>query len=74
MQRFIDKFISYLDIEKNYSPHTILNYRIDLKELAAFLEEKRIPLEKVSYINLRQFLASLRLKAHRPRTQARTRL
>lgn len=71
MQRYIDKFISYLEIEKNYSPHTVLNYRIDLKELAAFLEEKKIPLEKVNYLNLRQFLAGLRVKHPRPRTLSR---
>jgi len=71
MQRHIDKFISYLEIEKNYSPHTVLNYRIDLKELAAFLEEKKVTLEKVNYLTLRQFLAGLRVKHPRPRTLSR---
>ncbi|MDP3143086.1 MAG: tyrosine recombinase XerC [Candidatus Omnitrophota bacterium] len=71
MQRYIDKFISYLEIEKNYSPHTVLNYRIDLKELAAFLEGRQIPIEKVDYLNLRQFLAGLRVKHPRPRTLSR---
>lgn len=71
MQRYIDKFISYLEIEKNSSPHTVINYRIDLKELAAFLEEKKIAIENVGYLNLRQFLASLREKHPRPRTLAR---
>jgi len=71
MQRYIDKYISYLEIEKNASPHTVLNYRIDLKELASFLEEKKTPLEKVNYLNLRQFLASLRTRHLKPRTISR---
>jgi tyrosine recombinase XerC len=71
MQRYIDKFVSYMEIEKNYSPHTVLNYRIDLKELAAFLEEKKFSLDKLTYLNLRQFLAGLRAKHPRPRTISR---
>src|SRR3989338_6600217 len=71
MQRYIDKFIAYLEIEKDASPHTILNYKIDLKELARFLEEKKLDLEKVRYLNLRQFLAGLRSSNPRPRTLSR---
>lgn len=71
MQRYIDKYISYLEIEKNSSPHTVLNYRIDLKELALFLEEKKVSTEKVNYLHLRQFLAGLRLKHPKPRTVSR---
>jgi site-specific recombinase XerD len=32
MNRYIKKFLSYLEIEKNYSAHTILNYKIDLTD------------------------------------------
>ena len=69
MQRYIEKFVSYLDIEKNYSPNTILSYREDLKEFAVFLKEE--PLEKVNYLALRRFLAFLRTKNPKPRTLAR---
>ena len=37
MERFVEKFIRYLEIEKNYSTHTILNYRLDLEEFQEFL-------------------------------------
>jgi N-acetylglutamate synthase/N-acetylornithine aminotransferase len=37
MQRYIEKFIRYLDIEKGYSAHTILNYRVDLRGFSRFL-------------------------------------
>jgi len=69
MNRYIEKFISYLDIEKNYSKHTILNYRIDLEEFFKYID--KTPIEKVEYLTLRKFLAHLRTKQHRPRTLAR---
>ncbi len=36
MERYIDKFLNYLKVEKNSSIHTIINYSVDLKELASF--------------------------------------
>ncbi|OGX39473.1 MAG: tyrosine recombinase XerC [Omnitrophica WOR_2 bacterium RIFCSPLOWO2_12_FULL_50_9] len=69
MDRYIDKFISYLEIEKNYSRHTLLNYRIDLIELGSFIAE--IPWERVDYPLLRKYLAQLRTKQYRSRTLAR---
>jgi len=69
MNRYIDKFLTYLEIEKNYSPHTILNYKIDLTDYFTFLD--KTPLEKVEYIHLRRFLASLKEKKLKPRSMAR---
>ena len=69
MDRYLDKFITYLEIEKNYSPHTILNYRIDLEEFLKFSE--RTPVFKIDYHLLRKYLAQLRGKQHRSRTLAR---
>jgi len=67
--RYIEKFISYLDIERNYSAHTVLNYKLDLKEFQNFLQDK--PLEDVEYLTLRKFLASLKSKNLKSRTLAR---
>lgn len=58
MHRLIDKFVRYLEIEKNYSPHTILNYRIDLDDFAHFLGEA--PVENVDYLSIRRYLAQLK--------------
>lgn len=69
MNRYIDKFISYLEIEKNYSPHTILNYRLDLYEFIAFSGD--MPVQEVSYLHFRKYLAELRHKNLKPRTLAR---
>jgi integrase/recombinase XerC len=69
MNRYLDKFVSYLEIEKNYSPHTVLNYRLDLEEFLRFIGE--LPVEKVNYLLLRKFLAEMRVRHYRPRTVAR---
>ncbi len=69
MNRYLDKFISYLEIEKNYSPHTILNYRIDLEDFLQFIGPT--PIDGVDYLFLRKFLAQLRTKHYRPRTLSR---
>jgi len=69
MDRYVQKFISYLDVEKNYSSHTILNYRLDLEEFFKFLE--KTPVEQVNYQDLRRYLAQLRVKEYRPRTLSR---
>jgi integrase/recombinase XerC len=69
MNRYLEKFISYLEIEKNYSPHTILNYRLDLEGFFLFIG--KIPVESVEYLLLRKFLAELRAKNFRPRTLSR---
>jgi tyrosine recombinase XerC len=60
MQRYIEKFIRYLEIEKNYSKHTIINYRLDLSDFNKFLGET--PLEKIDYLFLRKYLAILKEK------------
>lgn len=60
MERYIEKFIRYLEIEKNYSQHTILNYRLDLEGFKNFLGA--VDLERVDYLVLRKYLASLKEK------------
>jgi tyrosine recombinase XerC len=58
MEKYIEKFIRYLEIEKNYSPHTILNYRLDLEGFRKFIGEA--DLEKIDYLALRKYLANLK--------------
>ncbi len=60
MQRYIDKFIRYLQIEKEMSPHTVRNYAIDLRGFAEFISDKKT--EEIDYLTLRKFLADLRNK------------
>jgi len=69
MQRYIDKFINYLKVERNASDHTIINYTIDLGVFKIFLGERSI--ETIDHLALRRFLAELRAKNYAKRTIAR---
>jgi tyrosine recombinase XerC len=69
MDRYIEKFIRYLEIEKNYSGHTILNYRLDLEGFKSFLANTAV--EQVDYLVLRKYLAALKEKNLGSRTQGR---
>ena len=69
MQRHIDKFINYLKVEKNASPHTTINYEIDLKAFGAFLGEKDVT--AIDRLVLRRYLAEMRGKNYSKRTVAR---
>lgn len=57
---YIDRFLNYLAIEKNYSSHTITNYSIDLKEFEAFLvSHNSKDIKEIDYFLLRKFLSLL---------------
>jgi len=60
MEKYIEKFFRYLEIEKNYSAHTILNYKIDLEDFRNYIGE--IALDKIDYLALRKYLAVLKEK------------
>lgn len=67
--RYLEKFLSYLEVEKNYSPHTVLNYRLDLEEFLKNTQD--VPVDQMAYLHLRRFQGQLRLKHFKPRTIAR---
>lgn len=69
MDKYIEKFIRYLEIEKNYSGHTILNYRLDLEDFGKFIGGG--PLENIDYLALRKYLAVLKEKKLSARTVGR---
>ena len=69
MERFIEKFLRYLEIEKNYSGHTLLNYKLDLEDFQSFLKE--MPIESADYLTLRKYLAILKEKNLQSRSVAR---
>lgn len=69
MQRFVDKFINYLNVEKNSSAHTIINYKVDLKSFAQFVGDKEIT--AIDHLLLRKFLAEMRARNYAKRTIAR---
>ncbi|MFH1505312.1 MAG: site-specific tyrosine recombinase/integron integrase [Candidatus Omnitrophota bacterium] len=64
---YIDKFLSYITIEKNYSNHTIDNYRTDLRDFESFLntyldlsgQSDGRDIKNIDYFLLRKFLSAL---------------
>jgi tyrosine recombinase XerC len=69
IERYLEKFTRYLEIEKNYSRHTLLNYQLDLGDFDKFLGET--PIEKIDYLFLRKYLAALKEKNLSTRTVLR---
>ncbi len=71
---YIDKFLNYLNIEKNYSAHTITNYKADLEEFKNFLvsgKDEGSDIKAIDYFFLRKFLSRLSEKNLSKRTLSR---
>jgi len=58
MDRYVEKFLDYLRVEKDASPHTLRNYKKDLEILREALGET--PWESVTLVSLRRFVAEQR--------------
>ena len=69
MDRFIEKFLSYLKVERDASGHTLRNYAKDLQLIQERLGQ--LPWEKVTLIHLRQVMADQRAKGLSKVTVAR---
>lgn len=71
---YSDKFLNYLAIEKNYSPHTITNYKIDLIDFEKFINSLSLSgkdIKDIDYFILRKFLGYLTEKKIAKRTLSR---
>lgn len=60
MERHIEKFLRYLEIERNASGHTLLNYKLDLGDFRGFLKD--VDVASVDYLLVRKYLAHLKEK------------
>lgn len=69
---YLEDFLRYLRVERQMSPHTLRNYRLDLTQFLEFCSQHRedLTLDKVTYQDLRAFLATA-LKKNRKTTVAR---
>lgn len=64
MKQLVDKFLRYLEIERNSSPHTIISYRTDLEQFTEFItSEKNIAsspdINKITRLDIRMWLGEL---------------
>ncbi|MEC4676017.1 MAG: tyrosine recombinase XerC [Nitrospirota bacterium] len=71
MKGHIDKFLRYLDVERNASKHTLRAYRKDLKDFSDFIGTKRP--RDIDLIDVRGFVA-VQIKNGLDRTTAGRRL
>ncbi len=67
--RFLQRFLDYLKIEKNYSQHTLRNYNKDLLEFGEFIKGVS-PLE-IDFLALRRFIMELNKRRLSKKTIAR---
>lgn len=56
---FIEHFISYLQYEKRYSPHTLSAYQKDLDQFAAYLQLTEITPEKATHTDIRSWMVEM---------------
>ncbi len=59
MNKYIEEFIKYLEVQKNYSPNTILNYRKDLDEYYDFLNDNNYSFNDMDYKKCTNYLLFL---------------
>ncbi len=63
MDALIERYVNYLQYERNASPHTIRNYQSDLRQFCDFLTQGRpgatVDLRRVDALRIRGFLAYL---------------
>ncbi len=75
MQEAIRSFMDYLEFQKNYSPHTIKNYRRDLVEFDDYLTQDgkaaRVDPAQIDHISIRDFLSHLHQKKNAKSSIAR---
>jgi integrase/recombinase XerC len=72
VKTFLNSFIEYLQIEKNYSKYTIVCYEQDIAFFIEFLKEEGIEgLQDVTYSDVRIFLTKLYEKGYSKRSIAR---
>lgn len=57
----VNGFVSYLNLQKRFSPLTAKNYQIDLRQFFAFLDKEfaNYTLPSISFQHIRAFIASL---------------
>jgi integrase/recombinase XerC len=63
MTELIERYVNYLQYERNASPHTIRNYRSDLEQFCDFLAEGKpgmpVDIGRIDTLRIRAFLAHL---------------
>ncbi len=61
MENYIDQFLEYLEIERNYSQNTVASYRIDLQGFRKFLlnTSDSVSVDEIDHLMIRSYLANM---------------
>jgi len=60
LEQALEEFISYIQLEKNFSVHTVREYRSDLENFIDFLRKEGVnELEEVEYLHARLYVTKL---------------
>jgi integrase/recombinase XerC len=62
MERAVEDYLRHLSVERNYSAHTLRNYRSDLRHFVDFLRDRdaaAVHPEQVAYLDVRAYLSVL---------------
>ena len=71
LDRYLEPFLSHLEIVRHLSPHTINSYKRDLSSFFSFLKEKKDSWEEIQDHQVREFIASERRRGLNPRSLQR---
>ena len=56
----INNYLSYLELEKRYSKHTIISYKRDLHDFKEFIDEfYQLPMNQIELTHVRSYMVSL---------------
>ena len=71
MKKYIDKFIKYLEVKKNYSQLTRINYEKDLIEYSEFLKNNNYNYDNMDYKKCMNYLIYLDNKKYKKTSVSR---
>ena len=71
MEKYIEEFIKYLKVQKNYSDYTRINYEKDLLEYLEFLNDKKYDYNKMDYKKCMDYLIYLDNKKYKKNSISR---
>lgn len=54
--KYLEDFLKYIDLEKNDSKYTTLNYKLDIEEYLEYCKEKNVNFETISYKQARNYI------------------
>ncbi|MFC7392540.1 tyrosine recombinase XerC [Scopulibacillus cellulosilyticus] len=72
MNKYLDMFLRFLEVEKHASKHTIMNYTKDIEVFFLFMKQQALEgVAAVSYASVRVFLTEMLERGYSRRTVAR---